>query len=166
MEAQEEAAQLIEPFHSQGASESDVIVVRTSQSGDTIILEEPNSDTADKVATDERTSKAIAFKNRAVKCMAAKDTNAFKSLLEDLGRWQPCAASLRKSGAPLIFHDVKSWEDAKVSDEACELRTKFTKIMKSGRKNSSADLTSPFNSVSFLQFRQTVNSMEAFVQGG
>ena len=78
VEAQEEAAQLIEPLHSQGASESDSIVVRTSQSGDTIILEEPNNDTADKAATDERTSTAIAFKNRAVKCMAATDTNAIK----------------------------------------------------------------------------------------
>ena len=47
-----------------------------------------------------------------------------------------------------------------------ELRSRFTKIMKNGCKNISPDLTSPFKDVSSLQFRQSVDSMEAFVQGG
>ena len=98
--------------------------------------------------------------------MVANDNKEIESLITDLHKWQPCAVSLRKSGLPLIFYDVKVWEDAKVYDKASKLRTKFSSIMQSDRKNKSADLTAPFNSMSPLQFRQTVYKMEAFVQGG
>ena len=162
---QEDVAQSTQSLHSQSASVLSVIAAHTDKS-DNITTVGANSDHADKEAADDRTSVAIAFKNRAVECMATEDVNAIRLLLEDLRGWQPCTTSLRRSGPPLIFRDVKVWEDAKVYEEVIELRSRFCRIMKNGRKNISADLTSPFKDVSSLQFRQSVDSMEAFIQGG
>ena len=162
---QDTAAQLSGPMHSQSVTVS-VSIVASIQTGDTVMPEEPNSEASEKAATEARIATAVDFTNRAVKCMVANDKKEIESLITDLHKWQPCAVSLRKSGLPLILYDVKVWEDAKVYDEASELRTKFSSIMKSDRKNKSADLTAPFNSMSPLQFRQTVNKREAFVQEG
>ena len=73
---------------------------------------------------------------------------------------------MRQSGLPLIFNDVKVCDDAKATDEVCELRTRFSKTLRSGRRSSTTDFTNPFNSMSLHQFKQTVDSLQAFLRGG
>ena len=85
---QEDVAQSTQSLHSQSASVLSVIAAHTDKS-DNITTVGANSDHADKEAADDRTSVAIAFKNRAVECMATEDVNAIRLLLEDLRRWQP-----------------------------------------------------------------------------
>ena len=124
-------------MHSQSVTVS-VSIVASIQIGDTVMPEEPNSEASEKAATEARIATAVDFTNRAVNCMVANDKNEIESLITDLHKWQPCAVSLRKSGLLLIFYDVKVWEDAKVYDEASELRTKFSSIMKSAPISASA----------------------------
>ena len=80
---QEDVAQSTESLHSQSASVLNAIAAHANKSGN-ITTGEANSDHADKEATDDRTSVAIVFKNRAVECMATEDVNAIRLLLEDL----------------------------------------------------------------------------------
>ena len=56
------------------------------------------------------------------------------------------------------------WEEATVAEEAYALRAKFSRLVKQGRRKGSTELVTPFSEVSSRQFRQTVDSMEAFVQ--
>ena len=93
------------PRDSQGAG-TDSIAVDTNQLADTteqMVIAEVISDEA---ATVIRTTGAITFKNRAVEYMAVNNKVELKALVEELGYWQPCAASLRKSGLSLIFDDI------------------------------------------------------------
>ena len=100
---------------------------------------------------------AITVKNRAVEYMAVNNKVELKALVEELGYWQPCAASLRKSGLSLIFDDITVWEGASLSEQVFALR------MKQGRRKSSSESVIPFSEVSMRQFKQNVYSMEAFV---
>ena len=112
---------------------------------------------------------AIVFKNLAIKHMAAKDKTRFNEFLEDLAKWRPCAISLRQSGFPFIFNDTAVSEEADATDEVGKLRTKFFTILRTSRKGSNLckiDFLAPFKSMIPFQFRQIVNKMEAFVQGG
>ena len=88
------AAHVEDPQHSQSAMgpvESSAIVVHTSKPGRAAVNEED---------IDARTSVAIAFKNLAIKHMAAKDKTRFNEFLEDLAKLRPCAVSLQQSGPP------------------------------------------------------------------
>ena len=96
--------------------------------------------------------------------MAVNNKVELKALVEELGNWRPCAASLRKSGLSFIFQDIMVWEEATVAEEAYALRAKFSRLVKQGRRKGSTELVTPFSEVSSRQFRQTVDSMEAFVQ--
>ena len=160
---QVEVAQLTGPRDSQGAG-TESIAVDKSQPADTteqIVIAEVISDEA---ATVIRTTAAIAFRNRAVEHMAVNNKVELKALVEELADWQPCAASLRKSGLSLIFDDITVWEGASLSEQVFALRTKFSRTMKQGRRKSSSESVIPFSEASMRQFKQNVDSMEAFVQ--
>ena len=58
------------------------------------------------------------------------------------------------------------WEDANTTEEVCTLRTKFNKMLRSNRRGSNSyetDRLAPFTSMTPYQFKQTVDSMEAFM---
>ena len=81
----------------------------------------------------------------------------------------PCAVSLRQFGIPFIFNDTAVWEAADATDEVNRLRTKFTALLRSSRKGGNSckhDFLAPFKSITPFQFKQIVDKMEAFVQGG
>ena len=99
---QEEVAQLIDLQHSQGAQGPDSIVADTNQSCDTTVTVELNEIFSDEAATEYPTAAAITVKNRAVEYMAVNNKVELKALVEELGDWRPCAASLRKSGLSLL----------------------------------------------------------------
>ena len=101
--------------------------------------------------------------------MAAKDKNAFNELLEELSKWRACAVSLRQFGLPFIFNDTAVWEAVDATDEVNKLRTNFTALLRSSRKGSNLckhDYLAPFKSITPFQFKQIVDKLEAFVQGG
>ena len=83
---------------------------------------------AAKAASDEQLWQAIKYKNWAVDCMACNNVVGIKAVLVALEAWDPSPAALRTSGFPIVFHDIKFWEDAKVSDRASALRSKFRKV--------------------------------------
>ena len=118
---------------------------------------------------DARTIVAVSFRNAAIKHMAAKDKNALNEFLEELTKCRPCAVSLRQFGLPFIFNDTAAREAADATDEANKLRTKFAALLRSSRKAGKSckqDFLAPFSSVTHFQFKQIVDKMEAFVQGG
>ena len=86
-----------------------------------------------------------------------------KALVEELEYWRPCAASLRMSGLSLIFEDITVWEGAALSEQVFALRAKFSRTMKQGRRKGSSESVIPFSEASMRQFKQNVDSMEAFV---
>ena len=125
--------------------------------------------TRDDASTDARITVATAFKNFAIKQMAAKNADMLGEFLGNLGKWKPCAVSLRQSGLPPIFNDITICDNANTTEEVSTMRTKFNKALRRNRRGSNSyktDLLAPFTSMSPFQFKQTVDSMEAFIQGG
>ena len=121
---------------------------------------------AAKAASDEQLWQAIKYKNWAVDCMACNNVVGIKAVLVALEAWDPSPAALRTSGFPIVFHDIKFWEDAKVSDRASALRNKFRKVMKDDRPSEKCNSLTPFLSLSQLQFRQAIDNMSAFIRNG
>ena len=75
-------------------------------------------------------------------------------------------SALRASGLPIVFHDIKFWEDAKVFDRASALLSKFRKVMQNERPSEKYKSLAPFQSMSQLQFRQAIDTMAAFMRSG
>ena len=83
-----------------------------------------------KAAPNEQLCQATQYKNLTVEYMARKDVVGIKDMLAALEAWEPSPWALRASGFPIVFHDIKFWEDAKVSERAAAFRSKFRKVMK------------------------------------
>ena len=129
-------------------------------------LSEEEIEAAAKAAAKEQLSRAIRYKNLAIDCMACSNIVGIKALLGTLETWQPSASTLRASGLPIIFHDIKFWEDAKVFDRASALLSKFRKVMQDDRPSERGKPLTPFLSLSQLQFRQAIDRMAAFMRSG
>ena len=137
---------------------------RHSPAASSTEIVEFNEDISVEAASESRTSEAIALKIRAVEYMAVNNKAELKVLIEELENWQPCAASLRNSGIAHIFDDHTVWAIAAFSERAFALRTRFLKTMRQNRRRGSSESAIPFGDASMRQFKQNVDSMEAFVQ--
>ena len=134
------------------------------------IVEEPVAAEA-KAAPEEQLRQAIQYKNLTVEYMARKDVAGIKDILVALEAWEPSPWALRASGFPIVFHDIKFWEDAKISERAAALQNKFRKVMKDNSTSAKwahwrLHSLTPFHSLSHLQFRQAIDNMAAFIRNG
>ena len=127
-------------------------------------LSEEEIEAAAKAAADEQLSRAILYKNLAIDCMACSNIVGIKALLGTLETWQPSASTLRASGLPIIFHDIKFWEDANLSARVTALRNKFRKVMRETGACPKSNFE-PFLTLSHRQFRQAINNMIAHIRG-
>ena len=119
-----------------------------------------------KAASSEQLRKANQYKNLAIEFMACNNVVGIKDILSALETWDPSLTALRTSGLPIIFHDIKFWEDARLSDRAAALRDKFRKVMKENGSSLKCNSLNPFHSLSHLQFRQAIDNMTALIRSG
>ena len=110
--------------------------------------------------------RATQYKNLVIECMACNNVVGIKAVLVELEAWVPSPSALRASGLPIVFHDIKFWEDAKVFDRASALLKKFRKVLQDDRPTEKCKSLTPFQSLSQLQFRQAIDTMAAFMRSG
>ena len=76
-----------------------------------------SAEAAAKAASNEQIRKANQYKNSAIDFMACNNVVGIKDILSALETWDPSLTALRTSGLPIIFHDIKFWEDARLSEK-------------------------------------------------